>query len=335
MNYDLIILCVAFSLFGIELFVLKLKKRKITLEQTVLNLGLGMIERLIGILTINFGLYFFTFLIPWRFIDPFGPPWLAFAVAFIAVDLMWYVYHRLSHRVSMIWAAHMIHHQSKEYNFSVNFAISPLGFITRIFVYGTLIFFGITPENIIIANAVNAFYQYLLHSELWPEFKGWERIFVTPKFHQLHHSSVHEHLDVNYGGVFTIWDRIFRSYKIDDIPVVYGLTKEIEQQDPFHTQALFFLKLIHNFRKLPFRKAVALLFLGPEAQSSEMPRVYKAPIKHNFSRIIFGILLFVVGYVFLCQENFPNWVAFSIGFTGIFIMSGLVIGYRYNYKEEK
>jgi len=119
MNHDLIILCVAFSLFGIELFVLKLKKRKITLDQTVLNLGLGMIERLIGILTINFGLYFFTFLIPWRFIDPFGPPWLAFAVAFVAVDLMWYVYHRLSHRVSMIWAAHMIHHQSKEYNFSV------------------------------------------------------------------------------------------------------------------------------------------------------------------------------------------------------------------------
>lgn len=61
MNPDLIILCVAFSLFGIELFVLKLKKRKITLDQTVLNLGLGMIERLIGILTINFGLYFSLF----------------------------------------------------------------------------------------------------------------------------------------------------------------------------------------------------------------------------------------------------------------------------------
>ena len=75
MNPDLIILFVAFSLFGIELIFLKIKKREISLDQTILNLGLGMIERLIGILTINFGLYFFTFLIPWRFIDPFGPPW--------------------------------------------------------------------------------------------------------------------------------------------------------------------------------------------------------------------------------------------------------------------
>jgi len=74
LNPDLIILFVAFSLFGIELIFLKIKKREISLDQTVLNLGLGMIERLIGILTINFGLYFFTFLIPWRFIDPFGPP---------------------------------------------------------------------------------------------------------------------------------------------------------------------------------------------------------------------------------------------------------------------
>lgn len=70
-------------------------------------------------------------------------------MAFVAVDLMWYVYHRISHRVSMIWAAHMIHHQSKEYNFSVNFAISPLGFVARIFVYGILIFLEL-PQRILL-----------------------------------------------------------------------------------------------------------------------------------------------------------------------------------------
>ena len=145
---------------------------------------------------------------------------------------------------------------------------------------------------------------------------------------------MHEHLDVNYGGVFSIWDRIFRSYRIDDIPIVYGLTKEIEQQDPFHTQALFFLKLIHNFRKLPFKRAVALLFLGPEAQTSEMPRVYKVPIKHNIPRIIFGFLIFIVGYIFLSREEYPDWLSFTIGFFGIFIMSGLILRYRHNYKEE-
>jgi sterol desaturase/sphingolipid hydroxylase (fatty acid hydroxylase superfamily) len=324
-NYtDIVILIAGLSLFGLEVLLLKKKKKSsISLNQTVLNLGLGMVERLTGIITINFGIYFFTALIPWRIVEPIATKWIAILIAFFAVDLMWYFYHRISHRISIIWAAHLIHHQSTEYNFSVNFAISPFGFFVRIFVYSILVLVGISPEYIILGNAINAFYQYLLHSELWPEFRGWEKVIVTPKFHQIHHSSVHQHIDTNYGGMFTIWDRIFGTYHFDDIPIQYGLTKPIEQQDPFHIQILFFMKLIKNFKDYSFKKAFQLLFLGPEAQSQDMPRIYTAQIQHHKLRIIIGFFIFLIGYVTLSFQLIPTWISFVIGMLGILICSGL------------
>ena len=326
LNYsDIIILILGLSMFGLEVLILKIKKRNtISIHQTVLNLGLGMVERLIGIMTINFGIYFFTALMPWRLFDSIENRWLAFAITFVAVDIMWYVYHRISHRVSLIWAAHLIHHQSTEYNFSVNFAISPFGFFVRIFVYSSLVLLGLTPEDIILANALNAFYQYILHSELWPEFKGWEKVFVTPKFHQIHHSSVHEHLDTNYGGMFTIWDRLFGTYHVDEKQIDYGLTKPVEQQDPFHLQLVFILKLFRNFKEFNLKRAILLLFLGPEAQTPDMPRLYTIPIVHHNVRIILGFLIFLIGYLTLSFHLLPNWIAFLIGISGVFICSGML-----------
>jgi alkylglycerol monooxygenase len=322
---DIYILIAGLSLFGLEILLFKIKgKNTISIEQSILNLGLGMIERLIGIITINFGIYFFTSLIPWRIFHPIENHWLAFTITFFVVDFMWYVYHRISHRISLIWAAHLIHHQSVEYNFSVNFAISPFGFFVRIFVYSSLVLFGLTPEDIILVNAINAFYQYLLHSELWPKFNGWEKIFVTPKFHQIHHSSVHEHLDTNYGGMFTIWDQIFGTFNMDNKKIRYGLNKQIEQKDPFHLQILFFLRLIQNFREYSFKRAFLLLFLGPEAQSAEIPNLYKTPIHHHRNSIVFGFLIFLVGYTTLAIKLLPTWISFTLGILGIVICSGIV-----------
>jgi sterol desaturase/sphingolipid hydroxylase (fatty acid hydroxylase superfamily) len=326
-NYvNLFILITGLLLFAIEIFLLKkIKGKKVSYKQSILNIGLGMIERLIGIITFNFGLLFFTFLVPFRFVEPISNPYLSFIICLFAVDLMWYFYHRISHRISLIWAAHLIHHQSNEYNFSVNFAISPFGFFVRVFIYGSLVLFGIPPKDIILINAINAFYQYLLHSELWPEFKGWEKFFVTPKFHQIHHSSVQDHLDTNYGGMFTIWDRIFGTFYMDSKAIKYGLTKPVEENNPFHLQLIFFLKLIENFRVFSFKKAFTLLFLGPEAQTPDLPNSPRQNVNYSYSRLISGFLLFGFGYSMISLTLLPIWISLVIGFIGIIIFSGVKI----------
>lgn len=320
------VLIIAFGLgvFGAEYTLLRWNGRKVDGQQVALNLSLGMIERLFALLSFSFGVWLFAEVVELRVVPSIRPNWLNFALAFVLVDFFWYAYHRASHRISLIWVAHLIHHQPTEYNFSVNFANSPLGQLVRVVVYSPMMLFGLDPEYVILANVINAFYQALLHSELWPAWVGLERFIVTPRFHQIHHSSAHVHLDRNYGGIFTVWDRIFGSYYDGREPVIYGLTKPLAQRDPFHVSAFYAARLIQNFRELPVRRAVWLLFAGPEHQPAEMPRLYRVPVAHHPMVFVLGFVLFFTGFVLTGSGLVPFWLAFALAFVGIFVASGIV-----------
>src|ERR1043165_9923724 len=41
----------------------------------------------------------------------------AWLVAIVAHDLAYYAFHRASHRVNVLWAAHVVHHRSDRYDF--------------------------------------------------------------------------------------------------------------------------------------------------------------------------------------------------------------------------
>lgn len=321
---DTLVIVFGLVIFGIEWVLLRAHGRSVSFNQSALNLSLGMIERLFALLSLSFGLWLTSELISHRFFDEIQPGWLNFALAFVGVDFFWYVYHRISHRVSVVWVAHLVHHQPEEYNFSVNFANSPLGYFVRVLVYSPLVLFGIDPEYIVLANIINGFYQALLHSELWPAWVGLERFIVTPRFHQIHHSSAHAHLDKNYGGMLTIWDRLFGSYHDGREPITYGLTKPIEQRDPFYVSSFYAARLIQNFREFPFGTAVRLLFAGPEHQPAEMPRLYRIPVRYTPGRLVLGFGIFLAGFFLTGSQWVPFWVAFAIAFGGILVASGIV-----------
>ena len=169
---DSLVIVFGLVTFGVEWLLLRAHGRSVNFSQTALNLSLGMIERLFALLSLSFGLWLTTEMLGLRILDSIQPGWLNFLAAFIGVDLFWYLYHRISHRVSIVWVAHLVHHQPEEYNLSVNFANSPLGYFVRVLVYSPLVLFGIEHEYIILANIINGFYQALLHSELWPAWVG-------------------------------------------------------------------------------------------------------------------------------------------------------------------
>ena len=49
------------------------------------------------------------------------PLWAMWILTFIMIDLVFYVYHRMSHRTRFLWAIHLSHHSSEEMNFAVSF----------------------------------------------------------------------------------------------------------------------------------------------------------------------------------------------------------------------
>lgn len=53
-------------------------------------------------------------------------------------------------------------------------------------------------------------------------------ILVTPKFHHQHHSVVLCEQNSNYGSIFSVWDRIFKTYTVPRLGIEYGVLKNQE-----------------------------------------------------------------------------------------------------------
>ena len=78
-------------------------------------------------------------------------------------------------------------------------------------------------------------------------------IFVSPAMHRIHHSDARRETDSNYGTIFSIWDRLFRTLvkRVDSEKIHFGLK---EFQNP---KALTLPRLLVT----PFKSAVVLSFL--------------------------------------------------------------------------
>ena len=247
--FMMILIPVALGIFMLELYFLRKKGYKVTLDQTVLNLSLGFFDRLLGLYLTERSLVLVHEAINYAIIPSMPSNWWSFLLTFVAVDFIWYVFHLSSHRISIMWGIHLVHHQSDEYNLSVNFALSPLGFIIRSVLYSSLVLIGFPLEFVILSSYVNALYQYYLHTEFINRIPVLEQLFVMPDHHKVHHGSNEEYLDKNYGGVFIIWDKIFGTYAPKRTAVKYGLTTQLVHKDFVNVQLFFFKKLIHNFKE--------------------------------------------------------------------------------------
>jgi sterol desaturase/sphingolipid hydroxylase (fatty acid hydroxylase superfamily) len=75
---------------------------------------------------------------------------------------------------------------------------------------------GVPVEGVIVFEVVFAWANVLEHGNFdvapGPE-RTIARLFVTPSLHRLHHSSERDDLDTNFGTIFTLWDRSFRTYR--------------------------------------------------------------------------------------------------------------------------
>jgi sterol desaturase/sphingolipid hydroxylase (fatty acid hydroxylase superfamily) len=184
----------------------------------------------------------------YRFFDWAGP--LQWLVTLVALDFVFYWYHRASHRSRFLWAAHVVHHSSERMNFGTALRQSPTGPLTRALFYWPLPLLGFDPLVIASAGAVATLYGFWTHTEqinkLWPPL---EYIFVTPSHHRAHHGSNPEYIDKNYANFLIIWDRLFGTFEEEQAQVQYGLINNINTYNPlriaFHEWATLFKDVMH------------------------------------------------------------------------------------------
>ena len=176
---------------------------------------------------------------------------LGWIVALVAWDFSYYWAHRAGHRIRLLWANHVQHHSSQHYNLSTALRQPVTSFNEWLF-FPTLALLGIPPWMIFASGSLNLIYQYWIHTEAITTLPRWfEFVFNTPSHHRVHHGSNQRYLDRNYGGIFIIWDRLFRTFEPEAEEVIYGLTKNIHSFNPWIIATHEYQALGHDMRTAP------------------------------------------------------------------------------------
>lgn len=156
----------------------------------------------------------------------------AWPICFLVMDHDYYWFHRLSHRVSLLWAAHSVHHQSEEFNLPAALRQSALQESFAAPFYWPLALLGFPVEMLIFCILVSAMFQYWIHTRLIDRMPGWfEAIFNTPSQHRVHHAIDPEYIDRNYAGTLCVWDRLYGSFTKEAAPPTFGTVEPLGRFD--------------------------------------------------------------------------------------------------------
>ncbi len=169
----------------------------------------GVVEPLV-ILSLHFAIYQFIYERVGLRVDLASPRnWV---IAILLVDLGYYWDHRISHKVPFMWANHSIHHSSEELNFFTASRGSWIEGIYRWIFQAPIAALGFPPMMMIFVFRVLRALQIFQHTDRyvgdWPRL---EKALATPEFHRIHHAVQTHYHDQNYGGVFSVWDHIYRT----------------------------------------------------------------------------------------------------------------------------
>ncbi|MEM1261536.1 MAG: sterol desaturase family protein [Pseudomonadota bacterium] len=158
----------------------------------------------------------------------------SFLVVLLAWDFLYYWHHRFGHTVNVLWAAHVVHHQSEDYNLSTALRQASTGFLFGWLFYLPLILIGVPVHVVATASAVDLIYQFWVHTQHVGSLGWFDRVFVSPSNHRVHHAQNQRYLDKNYGGILIVWDRLFGTFAPEDTadPCIYGVRKPLNSWDP-------------------------------------------------------------------------------------------------------
>jgi sterol desaturase/sphingolipid hydroxylase (fatty acid hydroxylase superfamily) len=175
--------------------------------------------------------------------------WYTWVIALLGVDLLFYTYHRIAHRVRLIWATHQAHHSSHYFNFATALR-QKWNNSGEILMWIPLPLLGIPPWMVFASFSVNLIYQFWVHTErigtLWRPF---EFVFNTPSHHRVHHGMDAEYLDKNYGGILIVWDRLFRTFQPEIFRPHYGLTKPVNTFNIWKLQTREYVAIAQDVRR--------------------------------------------------------------------------------------
>jgi sterol desaturase/sphingolipid hydroxylase (fatty acid hydroxylase superfamily) len=267
-NFVAFIIPAFFVFLGLEYWIAVRtgKANLFTYENTITNLSVGIAERLLNLLITGsfYGLFYYVYEhYAWL---PIPNHWLVWVVLILATDFVWYWYHRLGHEINIMWGAHIVHHHSEEFNYTVSARITTLQAVIRNLFWCVLPLVGFHPTMVITILVVHGTYSFFTHTQLIRKLGWLENILITPSHHRVHHASNEKYLNKNYGDIFVCWDKLFGTFEKEAEEPVYGLTHPLKSHSFLWQHFHYYAELWEACRRSKsVWKSLSILFGRPEA----------------------------------------------------------------------
>lgn len=177
------------------------------------------------------------------------PVWIELILAIMFLDLIGaYTIHVIVHKVPWMWRFHVIHHTDEQVDTTTALRHHPGESVFRaMFTILAIWIAGAPIWMVMVYQSFSAILSQFNHSNIRipiriDRYINW--LIVTPNIHRSHHHFERPITDTNYGNIFTIWDRIFNTFKFFPTQhVKYGL--DVYNED---TQSII------SLLKAPFKK---------------------------------------------------------------------------------
>jgi sterol desaturase/sphingolipid hydroxylase (fatty acid hydroxylase superfamily) len=173
------------------------------------------------------------------------PLWAEVVLGLMILDFIGaYLIHFIQHKVKLMWRFHLIHHSDIYVDTTTANRHHPGESVFRaVFTALAILFSGASIGIVMLYQSLSALFSQFNHANInlpkWLDgLISW--VIVSPNMHKVHHHYQQPYTDSNYGNIFSIWDRMFGTYKFKQPDtIVYGVDTHMNFEESDSIKNLF------------------------------------------------------------------------------------------------
>lgn len=181
------------------------------------------------------------------------PVWLFILFGLMILDAIGaYLIHLIQHKVKWMWKFHIVHHSDMHIDTTTANRHHPVESVFRaVFTLAAVVVAGAPMWLVMMYQSASVLFSQFNHANI--SFPKWldnaiSWFIVSPNMHKVHHHYILPLTDTNYGNIFSIWDRLFRTFaqvKRPEQDLQYGIDLMMIEKDSQNVQ---------NLLAMPFKK---------------------------------------------------------------------------------
>lgn len=175
---------------------------------------------------------------------------LIILIGVLALDFSSWLVHWVMHQQKFLWRFHIIHHSDQKVDVTTGLRHHPgdsllrgIFFLLLIFISGAPMYTVMIYQTLVVVATAFTHANISLPATV-DRFLSW--VLISPNMHKVHHHWKQPYTDSNYGAVFSVWDRLFGTFRfLDTKSIQYGIDRDYPKEKD---------EDLLNLLKSPFQK---------------------------------------------------------------------------------